>query len=186
MLRYCQDICRLAHHIIDRYQPKGSLAVDGTLGHGLDTRFLWERFERVVAFEIQSSAVAAMRAQAPSHVQIVEDSHANMLTYIYDPVDVVMFNLGKLPGSENGVITTATSTVKAIESGLDLLKPGGMMTVAVYLGHEGGAEEAAAVDRLMAGLSLKMYGVMQHKLFNRSAQAPYLYAVERVVRGVKR
>mmetsp|Transcript_17095 Transcript_17095/g.47702 ORF Transcript_17095/g.47702 Transcript_17095/m.47702 type:complete len:356 (+) Transcript_17095:145-1212(+) len=59
------------------------------------------------------------------------------------------------------------------QASFETLKPGGVVTVMCYTGHEGGEEEYRAVIELMQGLSPKLWTTMEHRILNRAA-APVL------------
>ena len=61
-------------------------------------------------------------------------------------IAAIAFNLGYLPGGDKSLVTNPESTARALRSALQLLKPGGLLTVVTYLAHPGGAEE----DRIVA------------------------------------
>ena len=56
-----------------------------------------------------------------------------------------MFNLGYQPVGDKSVITRPVTTLIALASVLDLVAPGGVITVVLYPGHEGGRVETEAV-----------------------------------------
>src|SRR5262245_52101665 len=125
------------------------------------TRFLSELVGssgRVFAFDVQPEALACTAASlrdAPN-VTLLQCDHAEMRAAI-PPVDCgyvgVMFNLGYLPGDDHSVTTQTASTLAAIRAALELLRPGGVLTVLAYTGHAGGAEEADAVAQLLRAFS---------------------------------
>ena len=90
-----------------------------------------------------------------------------------------MFNLGYLPGGDKEITTQAASTILAIESGLKLLRPGGIMTVMIYWGHSAGQVEKDAVESFCQTLSQMDYLVLKYQYINQQNQAPFLLAVER-------
>ena len=63
-----------------------------------------------------------------------------------------MFNLGYLPGSDKAVRTKPASTTRALQTAVDSIGPSGGVSIVVYRGHEGAVDEAAAVERWLAGL----------------------------------
>ena len=72
----------------------------------------------------------------------VLDSHANLAAYAAPgSVDAAVFNLGYLPGGDHGVFTTPGVSVPAMRTALELLRPGGVMTVCVYYGGPQGMAE---------------------------------------------
>lgn len=54
-----------------------------------------------------------------------------------------MFNLGYLPGGDKAFTTRAESTVKALQTALRWLAPGGFISILAYRGHEGGPRRPA-------------------------------------------
>ena len=67
-------------------------------------------------------------------------------------VAVVMFNLGYLPGGDKSLVTRPDTTLPALRAALDLLAPGGLVSVVAYPGHFGGAEESEAVEAFLRDL----------------------------------
>lgn len=87
-----------------------------------------------------------------------------------------MFNLGYLPGSDRSLITRTETTLTAIRAGLEWLAPKGIMTVVVYPGHEGGAEESRCVAELASRLPSQEFEVQHIRPVNRTATPPELWA----------
>ena len=83
------------------------------------------------------------------HVICLEASHAEMSDHLpascRGQMAAIMFNLGYLPGAEKSWITTAESTLAALDAAIEWLAPGGVLTVVAYPGHVGGSAEAEAV-----------------------------------------
>lgn len=176
----------------DRLRP-GDVAVDATAGTGADTLFLCEAVGpkgTVFAFDIQQQAldrtaerIARLGAAAPD-VRLVLRSHADMREVVpaalHGRVRAVMFNLGYLPGGDKRIITRPQTTLAAMEAALSLLAPGGVMTAVLYPGHEGGREEAEAVERWAAALPDGDYRAIVYRFVNRMNEPPYVVAVERI------
>ena len=62
-----------------------------------------------------------------------------------ESVSCITFNLGYLPGGDHEKATKGDSSIRAIETGLGLLKKKGLMTVCIYSGGDSGFEEKDAV-----------------------------------------
>lgn len=58
---------------------------------------------------------------------------------------LVCFNLGYLPWTDKAVMTTPETTMAALQAGLECLKPGGVLSVISYVGHEGELHEVCRV-----------------------------------------
>jgi hypothetical protein len=88
-----------------------------------------------------------------------------------------MFNLGYLPGSDKSVITRTGTTLRALDAARDLLAADGLLTIAVYPGHEGGAEEQRAIADWAAALSPRIFEAQLFRPVNRSASPPECWAI---------
>ncbi|MDQ6420362.1 class I SAM-dependent methyltransferase [Paenibacillus sp. LHD-117] len=187
------SVLSMAHKwIAERTQP-GDTVIDATAGGGVDTLALAELVGPkgcVYAFDIQEDALHRTRQRlAPLieagrlprlHLKLAD--HADMADYVDEEAAgcaaAVMFNLGYLPGGDPAVITRTESTLRALESALDLLRPGGILTCVLYPGHPGGEAEAAAVEAWAAKLPQSAGQAVLYRQPQRQA-APYLIAVER-------
>ena len=147
-----------AHAIIRQVIQPGDVAIDATAGNGHDTKFLAElvgKTGHVYAIDVQPEAlrrtVALLNDAALSHVHLVQRDHAELKAFIperhHGRIAAVMFNLGYLPGGDRLLATRTDSTLAAIRSALEIIRPGGILSVIAYPGHPGGGDEARAVDR---------------------------------------
>lgn len=165
----------------------GARAVDATLGNGRDTLWLCERVGaegRVYGFDVQPEAVERTRARLreaglEERATLVCDGHQNMERHVPEPVDVVMFNLGWLPGAAHAVTTLAATTLPAAEAALRLLKPDGLLTLCVYPGHEEGAREREALIAWASALDSVRYDAMARNYLNQPNFPPILLAVRK-------
>ena len=109
-----------------------------------------------------------------------DDEHNDDAVSATDAVGVVCFNLGYLPGptADKGVRTRRTTTVSAVASGVRVLRPGGVLTVVGYTGHEGGWEEVEAVMELVSSLDPREFTATNHSVVNRD-NCPQLIAVHK-------
>ncbi|MDA8235221.1 MAG: methyltransferase domain-containing protein [Clostridia bacterium] len=177
----------LAKEYVAKALGPGGRAVDATAGNGHDTLFLARlagEEGRVYAFDIQQAALdntleRLRAAGVDKQVKLTLAGHEEMAGYVTEPVDVVMFNLGYLPGGDHGIITRPETTLVAVKEGLTLLKPGGLMTLVVYHGHAGGAEEAREVDEFAAGLTQEEFAVARLSFLNRRQAPHYVIIIEK-------
>ncbi|QDU36039.1 bifunctional tRNA (mnm(5)s(2)U34)-methyltransferase/FAD-dependent cmnm(5)s(2)U34 oxidoreductase [Maioricimonas rarisocia] len=158
-----RQLTRQAHDIVREVLAVGDVAVDATAGNGHDTRLLAQLVGdggKVFAFDVQEEALVRtekrLREAGLTHVMLLQRDHAELAAAIpvelHGRIAAVMFNLGYLPGGDHSVVTRTDATLQALEAALELVRPGGVMTVMVYRGHPGGQEEAAAVERLLVDL----------------------------------
>ena len=165
----------------------GARAVDATMGNGKDTRWLCEMVGdagRVYAFDVLPEAVARTRALLESEglsrrAVLLCEGHQHMARCVPEPVDVVMFNLGWLPGAEHGVTTRRETTLQAVDAALTLLKPDGLLTICVYPGHEEGSRELEALTEWASGLDDRRYDALLKCYMNQPNHPPRLIAVKR-------
>ncbi|MCG7344498.1 methyltransferase domain-containing protein [Sporosarcina sp. ACRSL] len=165
----------------------GETVVDATAGNGNDTFFLAELVGeegRVFAFDIQQAALEATANRLDElndRVTLILDSHANIDQYVNGPIGGAMFNLGYLPYSEDlSIITKPDSTIEAIDKLLGMLKKGGIITISVYDGHEGGKEERDALIEYVKSLHQADVHVIRYELLNQRRNPPFLIAIEKV------
>lgn len=178
---------QLVHFFLRERLKPGDRAVDATCGNGYDTHLLAQLVGpdgRVWAFDIQEDALIATEerlaeAGCRERVALVHGGHERLAEVVTDPVRAVVFNLGFLPGAPRETVTTPETTLSALEQAASLLLPGGIVTVAVYTGHPGGADEARAVETWAAALPPGRFNVWRCRQGNRSEAAPYLIVVER-------
>ena len=169
----------IVHDFLRRTVQPGSVCVDATAGKGRDTALLCRLAGdtgRVLAFDIQPEAVAQTHALLTAEgltAQVVLDSHAYMEQYLEaGTVDCVVFNFGRLPGGDPHIFTHADTSIAAIDAGLRLLKPGGVMAIALYYGGENGYGERDAVLKHLKTLDDRQFSVLCCDWSNRRNDPP--------------
>lgn len=150
-------------HAVWRHHA-GPLMLDATAGNGHDTAFLAElagECGTVLAVDRQEEALtrtaALLRERGlTQRVRLARADHADMAVLLARQMpdtearlDLAVFNLGFLPGGDKRVVTSAATTLTALDSVWERLRPGGLLSVHAYSGHPGGAEEAQAVGEWM-------------------------------------
>ncbi|MGM9525782.1 MAG: tRNA (mnm(5)s(2)U34)-methyltransferase [Peptococcaceae bacterium] len=172
---------RLLQQSLQLSNCNGGFCIDATMGKGHDTLFLAELVGaegRVLAMDVQPAALEATRTLLQKHqmdqrVQLVLDGHEHMGAYAApETVDAVMFNLGYLPGGDHSIATKAETTIAALEQSLQLLKPLGMISLAIYHGGDTGFAERDAVLDWLKQLDHKRYTVLVTDFYNRPNYPP--------------
>lgn len=185
-----------------------SYLIDATAGNGHDTLFLATlagRKGRVFAFDIQRQAILQTRQLLQEHdvsylvrtadqervgfdvfdqpVTLIQADHAVMLdqipTVVHGRVEVIMFNLGYLPGGDKSCITQTASTLAALNTALQLLSPTGLLSVIAYPGHPGGFEETATVEDWFRSQQSVGQGTHILSASARDSTGPRLLALQR-------
>ena len=169
----------MVHEFLRRSVKPGAFCIDATAGRGRDTALLCQlagESGRVLSFDIQQDAVdptRALLAQEGLRAEVHLDSHANMERYAEpESVDCVVFNFGRLPGGDPNIVTLAESSLQAIDAGLRLLKPRGVMAIALYYGKENGYEEKEAVLRYLETVDDRRFSVLCCDWANRRSDPP--------------
>ena len=180
-----------AHVLATDALTAGDVAVDATVGNGHDTVVLARAVGgegSVFGFDVQAEAIDRTRDRLEEHglrasVDLIHAGHEHMETQLPDrvhgAVGAMMFNLGYLPGSASDRTTTPDTTLRALDAATTVLRPGGVITVVLYTGHEGGPEEAKAVDAWAAGRPQERFRVLSYRFVNQRNNPPRLVAVEK-------
>jgi hypothetical protein len=177
----------LSHLLLRSFVRDGHNAVDATCGNGHDTLLLARLVGasgHVWGFDIQRQAVAETgrrlaEAELSNRVTLLAVGHEELAEHVAVPLQVVLFNLGYLPGGDRSIITRPDSTGIALERSLGLLAAGGVVIVTVYPGHDGGPEERSAVEGWAAGLDPRACHCWRMGQTNVTPGAPYLLLVQK-------
>ena len=125
-----------------------------TAGNGGDTEFLCRMAGaggRVYAFDIQEQALRQHRRTAGTSGDCTDGrslSAPDMSRcgeYVKEPAAAAVFNLGYLPGGDHTLATRAETTLEAAGQALELLRPGGILSLCIYSGGDTGYEERDAL-----------------------------------------
>lgn len=188
MLNSIKKITAFVQYILSGKIKPGSTVLDGTMGNGNDTVFLAKLVGsegKVIAFDIQALAIENTEHKIKSHnlddynIKLINDGHENIHDHIKEPIDGAMFNLGYLPSGDHSIITKPNSTIAGISSALDLLKPGGILSLVIYYGHEGGNEEKEKVLEFIRNIPQDKATVMECNYLNHHNQPPIIIFIEK-------
>ncbi|MGH1429133.1 MAG: tRNA (mnm(5)s(2)U34)-methyltransferase [Arenicella sp.] len=194
------NLTKHAHKLIDEHfatlKDGIFLAIDATCGNGGDSVFLAQRSEKLLCFDIQHNAIKAtqqlLSAQPlPCHVEYILNSHAHLLkevqlrqhphdNKINSGVDVIMFNLGFLPKSQDlSITTTRSSTLKAVKQGMTCLSERGVISILCYRGHQQGPEEFNAVKQFLDSVDAEQWQTSEYLSANPTQTTPILLFIHR-------
>ena len=187
------SVLSYAHKLVlERLDAHSGYAIDATAGTGVDTLLLAKaagKRGQVFSFDIQQDALDRTQERLDKEdpyklavVKLILDSHASMKKYIpeawHGKIQVIMFNLGYLPAGDLSIITEPDSTLTALQSAFDLLTVRGILTIVLYPGHAGGAEEAALVQVWASSLPVEAAQSIIYRQLQRQ-DSPYLIAIEK-------
>lgn len=171
----------LTHWMMAERIKPGDLCIDATAGKGRDTLFLCSlvgETGRVLAMDVQADAVAQTTALLTEQgcvdrVQVVQDCHSRMGAYAQpESVDGIMFNFGWLPGGDHNLFSGPDTSIAAVKAGLELLKPGGVMTLCIYHGRNNGTAERDALLAFLPTIDNRRYTVIKGDFINRTGDIP--------------
>lgn len=178
-----------AHQVLKESVVKGDTVVDATVGNGNDTVLLASlvgHTGKVYGFDIQKQALQTTKEKLLltgllPQTELIQDGHENMNQHISDDtrISAAVFNLGCLPKGDKDIITQANTTIPALQQTLKLLRKGGLITIMVYYGHEGGKEEKDEVEKFVHTLPQDDFHVLEYKFVNQINNPPYLYIIEK-------
>ncbi len=171
--------------VLESLSP-GEIAIDATAGNGHDTQWLAEAVGasgHVFAFDIQEEALTATRQRLQKHglfphTTLIQTGHESLLETIpaehQGHITAIVFNLGFLPGGNAELITQADTTSRALRASLQLLKPGGILSVTLYPTHPGAQEEVELVRSWFQNLSEQHFetSIEPHPQGNPSSPYP--------------
>lgn len=188
------SVLSFAHKLVSERLQLGEIAIDATTGTGTDTLFLAKTTGpkgHVFGFDIQEEALILTKQRLDQHitssispVTLFLQSHADMKEAIptihHGTLAAIMFNLGYLPSSASNkeIITMTDSTITALQSALELLRPGGVITIVLYPGHPGGDTESEAVKEWASHIPQSMAQSIIYRQLQRS-DAPFTIALEK-------
>jgi len=177
------DNTKFIQVILDKYIDNDTVAIDMTCGNGFDSLYLAKKSKKVYCFDIQKEAIENTKKLLEENTlvdkcQLILDSHSKVDEYVKEKVDVVIYNLGFLPHSNNNITTNYQSTIESLEKVLSLLKVNGIVCISIYWGHSAGVIEREKVIAFVSKLD-KKYHVGYYQKLNQY-NAPEVVFIEKV------
>ncbi len=182
----------LAHGFWRRLLNSGDMAIDATCGNGNDTLVLAEILSEkgggeVIGIDIQEGAIQATRELLQTQlspamldkVHLFHQSHSDFPQMAKTAqVKLVVYNLGYLPRGNKELTTLTGTTLQSVQSALELILPGGAVSITCYPGHAEGAKEEMALHEMFSNLPSALWNVCIHSFPNRK-KAPSLILIQR-------
>ena len=190
MSNLIKNITEFALYLVQGYVSEGDVVVDATCGNGYDTLRLAQLSPaKLYAFDIQQEAADATKKRLreagfaekleDGAIEVICDSHEHLTDHVKTFIQAAVFNLGYLPGGDHGVFTTPGVSEPAMRTALELLRPGGVMTVCVYYGGPQGMAEKDAVLAFLTGLPPEGYRVSVRDFSGRPGCPPIPVCIEK-------
>lgn len=185
--KYINKITEVNKLFLDKIINKDDVVVDATMGNGYDTIYLGKLVGengKVYAFDVQEEALKSTRKKVEKEnmnniIELILDGHENLDQYVKENVACVVFNLGYLPRAKHQIITKPDTTLEAIKKSLSLLKPNGVISIAIYTGHEGGMEEKNYISEYLNRLDQNEFNVLHMEFTNQINNPPELILIEK-------
>lgn len=180
----------LAHGYWEKIVKRGDKVIDATCGNGHDALILAKLVGskgHLVAFDIQKQAIQTSRTYLSENIPIEDMPQVDFIlgchshfpeTISKESVRLVVYNLGYLPRTDKSVITKTETTLKSLEKAMELLMPGGVISITCYPGHEGGDKEEIAILELVKNLSQEKWSSCYHQWINRK-KSPSLILLQK-------
>lgn len=161
----------------------GKIAIDATMGNGHDTLKLLNTVGKngfVYSFDIQKEAIFKTeklingefdnyKLLLRNHTEI--DQIANC--------DLVIYNLGYLPGKTKDITTIADTTIISLNKAISILNKNGIIIIVSYVGHKNSHQEREAVEAFLKNLDQKLFKVEKREFFNQINNPPVVYLIEK-------
>ncbi len=189
---------KTAMYLTSAYIEPGDFVIDATCGNGNDTLALAKKAGssgRVLAIDLQEQAVAASKARlleaGIDNTAFVCGNFIHMAEYAKTCFPekrpkAIVFNLGYLPGGDKSLTTKGEETCRAVETALDLIEPGGIVTLVLYPGHAAGREEREALLQMAEKLPPTVYHTMYASLPNQKNSPPEILWITKKIRSERR
>jgi 16S rRNA G1207 methylase RsmC len=161
------------------------IIVDATVGNGNDALRLAQEFPEslIFGFDIQEKALKSteelLKQNNISNVKLILDSHSNIHSYVMEPIDLVVFNLGYLPRSDKELHTRSKDTISAIESCLARLTGNGLIMITAYPGSIRGEVEDIDLQNFICSLDQLFWDVTMIQMMNQRKKPPVLYIIHK-------
>ncbi|MFC0187801.1 class I SAM-dependent methyltransferase [Fictibacillus aquaticus] len=180
-----------ARELLAKAAGDGDAVVDATCGNGHDTLFLSRLVGssgHVFAFDIQQDAIENAKKRlneqsAASNVTFFHCSHSELQSVlpssVFGKLTGAVFNLGYLPGGDKQITTTGNSTIDAVKQLLSWMKPGGIIVLVIYHGHEQGKTEKDKVMSFVSEIDQNAAHVLKYQFINQKNSPPFIIAIEK-------
>ncbi len=173
-------------------QPDAQI-LDATLGNGYDSVYILKEIlplgiGKLYAIDIQPQALNSANQTLASeqlNAAIINQFEPRLLCHsaidqisFLKPLDLVIYNLGYLPGFDKSITTLKETTLASIKKAFLLLSKKGMITITFYPGHSEGEKEAILIESFLETLEEKDYQILKMKWVNKKT-APYVVIIQK-------
>jgi hypothetical protein len=180
---------KLAHALWKDLVKPGATLIDATCGNGHDTCALAKlKPSQLFALDIQEEAVRKTEKNLKilldssdfEKIRFIASCHSHFPPTIFPrSVQLIVYNLGYLPGGDKELVTQVETTLLSIQKALDLVSCDGAISITCYPGHPEGEKEEQALLTFFRSLSPKKWNCLYHQWVNRP-KSPSLFFIRPV------
>jgi tRNA G37 N-methylase Trm5 len=187
----------VAHFSWKKVLHNKAKVIDATCGNGHDTLFICQNLNFtdnwkgplgslntknnesfLYCFDLQKEAIKSTKMLLAKNqincqkISFIHDCHSRLDQHLEPLIDLIIYNLGYLPGSCKTIKTQESTTLESIQKAMQLIRPGGIISITCYPGHEEGLIEQKSIFSLLKMLRPNEWAVTHYNPF--SATAPNL------------
>ncbi len=184
-----QSAISFSHTIWKNILAPGAYTIDATCGNGQDTLFLSqlalsETSGKLIALDIQPKAIentknllkTNLKEKILQNISLINSCHSQIDLHCPKGADLIVYNLGYLPGADKTITTQSETTIISLQKSLALLKKGAHLSVTCYPGHKEGQIESSKVLYWAKNLGPE-YVCCEHRWINRSEKSPFIILI---------
>jgi len=162
---------KTAHQAWKEIVKPGDCVIDATCGNGNDTLVLATLLNTgtLYALDIQAEAISKTKEKLDhsphsAKIHLLQQCHSRFPTQLKPKsIKLIVYNLGYLPKGNKKIITTPKTTLNSLSEALNLIMPGGAISITCYPGHPGGKEEESAIVDFTKQLLKEEWNVQNYR-----------------------
>lgn len=173
-----------AHALWSNIVSPYDVVVDATLGNGHDALFLARCLKgkgTLLGYDIQKKAIDSSSLLFSANPELTKELDVKFYLTSHEELDalfpsLIVYNLGYLPRGDKTVTTSFQTTKKSIERAISLIKPGGVISITSYPGHDEGKIE---LEHLMTFFANPPKGWKSFSFRSANPNAPVLFLFQK-------
>ncbi len=181
------NVLKINQQLLVNRIPKYSIAIDATAGNGNDGLFVLTHANSPFTLhccDIQEVALTNTKEKIGNYankfnVFFHHKNHLDLFRECDSEIDLILFNLGYLPGGNHHIRTSTDNTIQTLKFAEKIVRPGGVISIVAYSGTEEGRAESIAVKNWSSSLSQKIWNVLQVEMINQVNFPPCLFFIEK-------
>lgn len=169
---------------------KNTLIIDTTCGNGHDSLFIAQNLNKIkgklICIDIQQNAIEntkdLLKSENPNFLDFTSfhlRNHEDLEKVVTEKPDLIIYNLGYLPGSDKELKTIPKTTLISISKAFSLIKKNGLISITCYPGHLEGNIEEKEILKMIRKLPPKEWKILYFKHKDKE-NAPSLLLIEKL------